>query len=133
MNLPHGIRAECHWPKRLILMDRRLLQAERRSALAHELEHVRRGPYPRHAHAREEAAINATASRKLIDIHELGEALAWAHNLPEAAEELWVDLPTLQARLEHLHPSERHYLRRRLAHHHHDEPEGDTHAAAVEH
>ena len=43
-------------------------------------------------------------------------ALAWAHNLDEAADELWVDVETLEVRLAHLHPSERHYLRRRLQH-----------------
>lgn len=95
-------------------MDRRLLQAERRSALAHELEHVHRGPFPRHARAKEEAAVNAAAARKLVDLHALGEALAWARHESEAAEELWVDVPTLRARLAHLYPAELRYLRGRL-------------------
>lgn len=95
-------------------MDRRLLQAERRSALAHELEHVHRGPFPRHAKAKEEAAVNAAAARKLVDLHALGEALAWARHESEAAEELWIDVPTLRARLAHLQPAERAYLAGRL-------------------
>ena len=46
---------------------------------------------------------------------ELGEALAWSLDPHEVADELWVDVPTVEARLRHLHPSEVHYLRRRLA------------------
>ena len=89
-------------------------QAQRRSTLAHELEHVRRGPCAPHLQPREERIVEQLAARKLVGIRELGEALAWARDLDEAAQELWVDLSIVQARLDHLHPSERHYLRRRL-------------------
>lgn len=59
--------------------------------------------------------MRAEAARWLLpDIVVVGDALAWATSLDEAADELWVDRRTLQARLDHLHPSERHYLRRRL-------------------
>ena len=70
---------------------------------------------PGWARSREEEAVNALAARKLIEIRELGEALAWSLDPHEVADELWVDVPTLEARLRHLHPSEVHYLRRRLA------------------
>ncbi len=113
--LQPGRRGSCHWPTKTLTIAPGLLQAERRSVLAHELEHVARGPAPLWATALEEEAVNAAAARRLIEIRALGEALAWAHDLHEAAEELWVDVPTLEARLRHLHPSERHYLRRRLA------------------
>lgn len=109
-----GARGECHWPTQTITLDPRLLQAERRSVLAHELEHVDRGPMPGWAREREEEAVNALAARKLIGIRELGEALAWSLDPHEVAEELWVDVPTLQARLRHLHPAERHHLEHRL-------------------
>lgn len=112
--LPARRRAELSWATKTITMRPGMLQAERRSVLAHELEHIERGPFPRWMTAREETAVNAAAARKLIGITELGEALAWAGSMAEAADELWVDVPTLQARLDHLHPSERHYLRRRL-------------------
>lgn len=111
-----GARAEIHWPSQTITMHPRLLQAERRSVLAHELEHVARGPFPGWAREREEETVNAAAARKLIDIRRLGEALAWSTDAHEVADELWVDVPTIEARLRHLHPAERHYLRRRLAH-----------------
>lgn len=104
---------------RTIWLDSRLLQAERRCTIAHELEHVERGPVPTDPvlAAREEAAIDKIVARRLIGLHALGDALAWSLNLDEAADELWVDVPTLRTRLEHLHPSERAYLRRRLQHH----------------
>lgn len=126
-HLPPGVRAECHWPRRLILMGSRLLQAERRSALAHELEHLRRGPFPRRMRPREERAVNAAAARKLIRLHDLGEALAWADHPAEVADELWVDVPTVHARLAGLTDDEPAYLARRLAHRHHDQE--DHHGA----
>lgn len=127
-DLPDMMGVTC-WNTRTITLDRGLLQAERRCTIAHEIEHARRGPVldePVLA-AKEEAAIDAAVARKLIALDDLGEAVAWAHNLVEAADELWVDVPTLQARLEHLHPSERHYLRRRLAYHRNDDTRGDSH------
>lgn len=109
-----GARAECHWPSRTITIDPLLLQAERRSVLAHELEHVGRGSSPSWATAREEEVVNESAARRLIDLPALGEALAWAHDVSEIADELWVDQPTVLARLRHLAPAERDYLARRL-------------------
>lgn len=53
----------------------------------------------------------------LITIRALGDALAWARTRDEAAEELWVDVATLEARLRSLHPAERAYLNRRLSGH----------------
>lgn len=99
---------------RTITLDPDQGQAQRRSTLAHELQHVVRGPVGEALRLREESVVDQAAARQLIGIRELGEALAWAHNLTEAADELWVDEQLLQVRLDHLHPAERHYLRRRL-------------------
>lgn len=91
-------------------------QAQRRSTIEHERQHVLRGPVPTWLEAREEREVDKAAARTLLpDIEAVGEALAWAQCLAEAADELWVDEDTLRARLEHLHPAELHYLRRRLA------------------
>ena len=116
-DLPDMMGQTC-WSTRTITLDRQLTQAERRCTIAHEIEHARRGPVLNEPNlaAKEEHAIDASVARRLIGIEDLGEALAWAHSHAEAAEDLWVDLPTLQARLRYLHPSERHYLRRRLQH-----------------
>lgn len=114
--LPADILATTCHATFTIQMDRRLLQAERRSTLAHELEHVERGPLPADPTlaAREERWVEEAAARKMITLEALGEALAWAHDWHELADELWVDVKLAKARVEHLHPSERHYLRRRL-------------------
>lgn len=92
-----------------------MTQAERRSTLTHELVHYERGPcHPTHT-VREEAAVDREAAKRLIGIRELGEALAWSTDATEVAEELWVDVATVKARMTCLHPAERAYLRRRLA------------------
>ena len=93
-----------------------MTQAERRSTVRHELEHYRRGRVWAAWREREELACELAAARELIDIHKLGETLAWSTCQEEAADELWVDVDLLQARLKHLHPAERAYLRERLAH-----------------
>lgn len=111
-----GARAETHWPTQTILIRPGLLQRERRSVLAHELEHVDRGPFPRWATGREEDVVEALAAGRLIAIHDLADALAWSLDPDEVAEDLWVDIPTLMARLRHLDDAERLYLRRRLSH-----------------
>ena len=116
--LPAGLLGVTDFRARTVTLDQRLLQAERRCTVAHEVEHIRLGPVPADPvlAAREEAAIDRAVARKLIGIGDLGDALAWTSSLAEAAQELWVDEDTLSARLRHLHPSEVHYLRRRLPH-----------------
>lgn len=117
--LPTGTWAVTNFPTHTVTLDDRLLQVERRSAIAHEVTHIERGPVPSEhvMAAREELAVEKVTARRLISIEHLGEALAWADgDTHQAADELWVDVQTLRVRLEHLHPSERHYLRRRLDH-----------------
>lgn len=91
-------------------------QAGRRSTLLHECLHVERGPALAGVlAAREELRVRREAARILLpNIRAVGEALAWAHTLEEAAGELWVDVDTLRDRLDFLHPAELHYLRARL-------------------
>ena len=90
-------------------------QAERRSTLAHELMHIERGPCAPGDEEREEEIVEREASRLLIEIKDLGEAMAWSTNMVEVADELWVDDGILAARLRSLHPAEKAYLRRRLS------------------
>lgn len=90
--------------------------AERRCTLLHELLHLDNGPQPRGLKAKEEESVRRRTARIMLpDIRVVGEALAWAHTPMEAADELGVDFYVLRNRLRHLHPSERHYLERRLA------------------
>lgn len=118
-HLPAGVWGLTHHPTATVTLAHGLDQAERRCTVAHELEHVRRGPVPSWLQQREEAAVDRAVARKLLpSILAVGEALAWAQlRIGEAAEELWVDEATLRARLDSLHPAERAYLRRRLADH----------------
>lgn len=111
-DLPVGLRAATDGQQ--IVMSSRLLQRERRAALAHELEHIRHCRIVDCTH-RDEAFIRQAAARRLIDIEQLARALVWTQNVEELAEELWVDVDTVRTRLEHLHPAERHYLRRCVA------------------
>lgn len=134
MSLPHPWRRLRHTPEitlawhdegdagwydfdtQTISLRRDLDQAERRSTLRHELEHHARGTFTEADLEREEAACELAAARDLIDVRRLGEAMAWSDSLRDVAEELWVDEALVALRIERLHPSERAYLRRRLAH-----------------
>lgn len=111
--LPVGILALTDGASR-IWMDPRQRQAKRRSTLAHELAHIDLG-HTSGCTAREDAAADQLAARRLITLDALADALAWSRSPEEAAEELWVDVATLRTRLEHLHPSERGHVRARLA------------------
>lgn len=100
-----------------IWLDSRLSQVERRCTLAHELEHLRRD----HNGCQDEATertVEAAAARYLMpDPRTVADALVWAHgDLEAAADELWVDEPTLRARLDarHLHPAERAIIVKRI-------------------
>lgn len=111
-----GRRGECDWAARTITLDPRLLQPERRCALTHELVHAHRqvAHHDPVLQAREESLVEQLVARALIPLDRLLDALRWAHNLRELADELWVDEATATTRLQHLHPAERHYLTRRL-------------------
>lgn len=115
-HLPGDVVGTTNHTTKTVTLDRRLTQAERRCTIAHEVEHIRRGPPPADPvlAAREEEAIDRAVARQLICIRALGEAMAWSRDKHEVADELWADVPTLEARLRGLHPSERAYLKRRL-------------------
>lgn len=93
-----------------------MTQAERRSALAHELVHDERQVYPRDVvlAAREERAVETIAARRLIDLAQLVEVLRWTRNGSEAAEELWVDLPMFLAFIRSLTEDERLWVNMRI-------------------
>lgn len=114
-HLPDGVLGLTDFDTGTVTLAHGMNQAERRCTIAHETQHVVRGPVPAYLRAREEREVDRISARLLLPcVKQLGEVLAWAHNLFEAAEELWVDEPTLRARLESLHPAERGYLRTRL-------------------
>lgn len=108
-----GAGADLHavpdWARRVVTVDCRLSAVQRRCTLAHELVHVERGPVPRDPWlaAREEAAVEAEAARRLIPLDALAGALAWSRRPDEVAEELWVDVQTLAVRIGGLSDVER--------------------------
>lgn len=118
-HLPEGLLGWTDHEQRRIVLHRDMLQVERRCTIAHELEHVQRGPVPADPWlaAREESAVEQAAARRLIGLEALGDALAWSLDEHEVADVLWVDVDTLRVRMAHLHPSERAYLLGRVEHH----------------
>ena len=92
-----------------IYIDPDQTQAQRRCTLAHELAHIELG-HINGATPREEAAAREHAARRMISLDRLIDALRWADNLEEVADELWVDHQTLIDRLDTLTDDERQAL-----------------------
>lgn len=94
------------------------LQAARRCDINHEYWHHKRGPLPigstKADRDAEERTIEILSARELISVYDLGEAMAWTSDMAEVADELWVDLPCLWARLEGLTVEERRYIDERV-------------------
>lgn len=102
--LPTGLLAVTDGDSQ-IWMRRRLLQAERRCALAHEIIHLERGDTGP-CTAAVEAEVNREVARRLIPMWGLVEAVKWTQDEAELADELWVTVPILQARWETLRADE---------------------------
>ncbi len=101
-----------------ISLRRGMTYAERRTTVLHECLHVERGPTLTTLAAREELRVEKETARLLMPcIREVGEALAWGRDLAEAADELAVDERALWVRIRYAHPTEKGYLRARLADH----------------
>ena len=88
-----------------IWMDTRLTQAERRTALAHELVHIEHG-HEGCQDARTEVWVHQEAARWLIPLESLVDALLWARNEGEIADELWVTPDLVAARFDGLAAAE---------------------------
>lgn len=116
--IPGGDWGRTCFRTRTVTLRPDLNQAERRCTIAHETQHILRGPAPAGLADWEEHLVDRNVARLLLpDIKSIGDALVWAgwHNVPGAAEELWVDEFILAKRLAFLHPSEKGYLRQRFA------------------
>lgn len=109
-----GARGRTLFDQNRILVAPDLHPWQFRATLCHEGIHVERGPVPRHLTAREETAVNRETARRLIPFWALATALQETRDADVAAELLEVPVAVLLARLDGLHPSERHSLRRLL-------------------
>lgn len=115
--LPDDMLAWVDFDRRMIFLDCRLSKAEQRSSLAHEIGHLERGSLcDPSREAQEEKAVEEWAARRLIDAAALARAFAWSCRLDEVAEELWVDVPMVRARLRSLTDAEQDALFTALDH-----------------
>lgn len=105
----------CH-RRKVILLEQDRTKWERRCDLAHAIAHVDLAHRDNTDDKAEEAAVRLSAKR-LIHRDDLARALRWTEGraTTETAELLYVDAHTLKARLTHLHPAERAFLRRELS------------------
>lgn len=114
VDLPDDVLGLAFHDERRIEIAEGLLQVERRCVLAHELVHLERGPCAGH-HAREESAVDHEAARRLITLEALTTALLWSQDEHELADELWVDVAMVRARLAGLTTIERDAIERRFS------------------
>jgi hypothetical protein len=115
--LPPGVMGlTCHH-SRTVVLALGMSQAERRCTIAHETQHILRGPVPLTAARDEESAIDRSVALLLVpDLRELADALARARgHLATAADDLWVDDYLLQVRLGSLAGGQRSYVEGRVA------------------
>lgn len=87
---------------------------EMRATVTHEGVHVERGPVPKHLTDREERTVERETARRLIGIRELARALQESDDADTIAA--WLEVPVwlVWSRLNALHPSERHFIRRHV-------------------
>lgn len=97
-----------------IWMDPRQPQRQRRCTLLHELVHIERGVACGSDDA-EERIVEGIAARHLIPLVALAEGIAWAHDEEELADDLWVDVEMVRARLAGLTEDEQAYIEQRIA------------------
>lgn len=88
-----------------VWMHDRLLQTERRCAIAHELVHIERGTQC--VDDAEERRVRTITAQRLVTVSALVEALRWSSSIDEAADELWVTPEVLRDRLADLSTVER--------------------------
>ena len=115
--LPDGRYGHTCFDTQTVTLTHGLSQAERRCTIAHETQHILRGPVAPHHRQREELAVDRHAARLLMpSLHDVIDALAFAHgDVEAAADALWVDDLLLQVRLSALYVPERRLLSARLA------------------
>lgn len=102
------------WKGSVVWLCSSLNQAERRSALTHELQHLSRGRVDAPWRAREERIVDELAARKLISLQEFLLALQWSQDDYELADMLWTDVHTVRVRRETLTEVEKSWLSEHL-------------------
>ncbi|WP_139650725.1 hypothetical protein [Tessaracoccus massiliensis] len=85
-----------------------------RATLVHESIHAADGPVPRWLEGREERRVHRETARRMIPLGELVHVLQITTDARVAAAMLEVPVALVWARLQGLHPSERHAVRRAI-------------------
>lgn len=110
-----GTRKAATDGRRNVWFDRKLLQVERRCSSRHEQEHILAG-HTGCVGGTDEARVRWRAAQWLCpNPRHVAEALIGsAGDLEEAGEHLWLDGPTMRARLDlrFMHPAERALIQR---------------------
>lgn len=119
-DLGHGVRGKTDGKD--VWVSNKLLQVERRCVAAHEQEHLRRG-HTSCVPGTEENRVRFAAAKWLVpDPHKVADAIVWSGNdVVLAADHLWVDVPTMLARLDkrYMHPAERKLIETKINEEHH--------------
>lgn len=97
---------------RTIVLRTGMLIVEQRASLWHEIAHADRGDT---VNCTNETKCQQEAARRGILLDDLADALLCLEYPADVADQLKTTVETLQTRLDHLHPSERGYLQRRLS------------------
>lgn len=108
--LSHGIPEVLCRRRKVILIESKDDWPSKRCSLAHAVAHLdleHDVAATGHFDRIQEAEADQYAARKLITIDALAAVLSWTRFTTEVAEELQVDVRTLNTRQVHLHPSER--------------------------
>jgi len=113
-DLPEDCQGTTCFDTKTVTMAHGLTQAERRATIAHETQHILRGPVAPYVQTREEQAVETAAAELLIPLEALAEALAWSMDEYEIADELWVDVEMVKARMAALTDEESRALNARL-------------------
>jgi len=116
---PIGARGRYYNGRKGIVVRDDLLIVQERAALWHEIVHARRGDQPCSGRdlARMELSCRRDAAKLAISIEALADALLWSDCEYQQADELKTIVEYVRIRKDprNLHPSERGFLKRRLA------------------
>ena len=87
---------------------------QHKATAVHESIHAHDGPVPRWLESREERRVNRETARRLIPLDALIHAMQGTRDARTAAE--WLEMPValVWARIQGLHPAERHAVLRAL-------------------
>lgn len=119
---PDVVLTEAHIPergryyhsRRAIVLRKGMSLVEQRATLIHEVIHAERGDEVC-SEKTDRNHVEREAARRAINVRDLAEALMWSEQPGEVADELKTTEELLAIRLQHLHPAERGFLRRRLS------------------